>query len=186
MGFILGGNAGMAAAYVARKMGVPATIVVPSSSPPTVIQKLKDQGAAVQIVGKVKCDKHVSDLFVAQKPDHFLFFHWKMFCCRFGMTPTQKLSDWQKLKDSLMFLRSITPCCGRNTHPNESLLFVQCINYTLRYLYSDNVYSPPGRATPAWSQRSRPHWAPVGSLEPWCCLWAEEDSCVESSRAWRT
>lgn len=46
----------MAAAYVARKMGVPATIVVPSSSPQMVIQKLREQGAAVQIVGKVKYD----------------------------------------------------------------------------------------------------------------------------------
>lgn len=52
--FSLGGNAGMAAAYAARKMGVPATIIVPSSSPQTVIQKLKDQGAAVKIVGKVQ------------------------------------------------------------------------------------------------------------------------------------
>ncbi|XP_019940356.1 serine dehydratase-like [Paralichthys olivaceus] len=57
-----GGNAGMAAAYVARKMGVPATIVVPSSSPQTVIQKLQDQGAAVQIVGKVWDDANAEAL----------------------------------------------------------------------------------------------------------------------------
>lgn len=43
----------MAAAFVARKMGVPATIVVPSSSPQLVVQRLQDQGAAVKIVGKV-------------------------------------------------------------------------------------------------------------------------------------
>lgn len=48
-----GGNAGMAAAFVARKMGVPATIVVPSSSPQLVVQRLQDQGATVKIVGKV-------------------------------------------------------------------------------------------------------------------------------------
>uniref|UniRef100_A0A671WL62 L-serine ammonia-lyase n=1 Tax=Sparus aurata TaxID=8175 RepID=A0A671WL62_SPAAU len=48
-----GGNAGMAAAYVARKMGLPATIVVPSSTPQLVVQRLKDQGATVKIVGKV-------------------------------------------------------------------------------------------------------------------------------------
>ncbi|KAG7281690.1 hypothetical protein CRUP_008065 [Coryphaenoides rupestris] len=48
-----GGNAGMAAAHVARKMGVPATIVVPSSSPPFVVQKLQDEGATVKITGKV-------------------------------------------------------------------------------------------------------------------------------------
>lgn len=50
----LGGNAGMAAAYVARKMGLPATIVVPSSTPQLVVQRLKDQGATVKIVGKVE------------------------------------------------------------------------------------------------------------------------------------
>lgn len=44
----------MAAAYVARKMGVPATIVVPSSSPQLVIERLHDQGATVKIFGKVK------------------------------------------------------------------------------------------------------------------------------------
>lgn len=50
---LLGGNAGMAAAFVARKMGVPATIVVPSSSPQLVVQRLQDQGATVKISGKV-------------------------------------------------------------------------------------------------------------------------------------
>lgn len=44
----------MAAAYVARKMGLPATIVVPSSTPQLVVQRLKDQGATVKIVGKVE------------------------------------------------------------------------------------------------------------------------------------
>lgn len=44
----------MAAAYVARKMGVPATIIVPSSSPQLVVQRLQDEGATVKIVGKVK------------------------------------------------------------------------------------------------------------------------------------
>lgn len=44
----------MAAALVARKMGVPATIVVPSSSPQLIVQRLQDQGATVKITGKVK------------------------------------------------------------------------------------------------------------------------------------
>ncbi len=61
----------MAAAYVARKMGVPATIVVPSSSPPLVVQRLQDEGATVKIVGKVKYRLvlnilYVSDVFVAR------------------------------------------------------------------------------------------------------------------------
>lgn len=43
----------MAAALVARKMGLPATIVIPSSSPELVVQRLQDQGATVKISGKV-------------------------------------------------------------------------------------------------------------------------------------
>lgn len=46
----------MAAAYAARKLGVPATIVVPASTPQLVVQRLKDEGAAVRIAGKVRCD----------------------------------------------------------------------------------------------------------------------------------
>lgn len=48
-----GGNAGMAAAYSARKLGVPATIVVPSVTPNETVQRLKDEGADVVIHGKV-------------------------------------------------------------------------------------------------------------------------------------
>lgn len=55
----------MAAAYVARKMGVPATIVVPSSSPQLVVQRLQHQGATVKITGKVK-RRCISDHFVVQ------------------------------------------------------------------------------------------------------------------------
>ncbi|KAG7226307.1 hypothetical protein INR49_003059 [Caranx melampygus] len=61
-----GGNAGMAAAYAARKMGVPATIIVPSSSPQMVIQKLQDQGAAVKIIGKVWDDANTEALRLAE------------------------------------------------------------------------------------------------------------------------
>ncbi|XP_069028521.1 serine dehydratase-like isoform X2 [Embiotoca jacksoni] len=61
-----GGNAGMAAAYVARKLGVPATIVVPSSSPPLVVQKLQDEGATVKIIGKVWDDANAEALSLAE------------------------------------------------------------------------------------------------------------------------
>ncbi|XP_056288384.1 serine dehydratase-like [Pseudoliparis swirei] len=57
-----GGNAGMATAYVARKMGVPATIVVPSSSSQLVVQRLQDQGATVKIAGKVWDDANAEAL----------------------------------------------------------------------------------------------------------------------------
>ncbi|CAL1574856.1 unnamed protein product [Knipowitschia caucasica] len=61
-----GGNAGMAAAYAARKMGVPAMIVVPSSTPEMVVRKMQDQGATVKIVGKVWDDANKEALRLAE------------------------------------------------------------------------------------------------------------------------
>ncbi|XP_059209396.1 serine dehydratase-like [Centropristis striata] len=61
-----GGNAGMAAAYVARKMGVPATIVIPSSSPQLIVQRLQDLGASVKIIGKVWDDANAEALRLAE------------------------------------------------------------------------------------------------------------------------
>lgn len=43
----------MAAAYSARQLGVPATIVVPSVTPNPTVERLKDEGAHVVIHGKV-------------------------------------------------------------------------------------------------------------------------------------
>lgn len=49
-----GGNAGMAAAYAARKLGVPATIVLPEGTSLQVVRRLEGQGAEVQLTGKVR------------------------------------------------------------------------------------------------------------------------------------
>nr|XP_020012518.1 L-serine dehydratase/L-threonine deaminase [Castor canadensis] len=46
------GNAGMAAAYAARKLGLPATIIVPSTTPDLTIERLKNEGAMVKVVGE--------------------------------------------------------------------------------------------------------------------------------------
>ncbi|ELW63715.1 L-serine dehydratase/L-threonine deaminase [Tupaia chinensis] len=46
------GNAGMATAYAARKLGIPATIVVPSTTPAVTIKRLKNEGAMVRVVGE--------------------------------------------------------------------------------------------------------------------------------------
>nr|XP_033812037.1 L-serine dehydratase/L-threonine deaminase [Geotrypetes seraphini] len=48
-----GGNAGLAAAYSARKLGIPATILVPTSTPAFTIERLKDEGATVRVVGEM-------------------------------------------------------------------------------------------------------------------------------------
>lgn len=50
------GNAGMATAYAARRLGIPATIVVPSTTPALTIERLKDEGATVEVVGEVSAD----------------------------------------------------------------------------------------------------------------------------------
>ncbi|XP_074547886.1 serine dehydratase-like [Halichoeres trimaculatus] len=64
-----GGNAGMAAAYVARKMGIPATIVLPTSSSSLVFQRLQEQGARVKVSGKVWDDANTEALRLAETED---------------------------------------------------------------------------------------------------------------------
>ncbi|KGL77251.1 Serine dehydratase-like, partial [Tinamus guttatus] len=53
-----GGNAGLATAYAARKLGLPATVVVPSSAGPMTVRKLHELGAHVEVSGKVWDDAH--------------------------------------------------------------------------------------------------------------------------------
>lgn len=47
-----GGNAGIAAAYAARKLGIPATIVLPEGTSLQVVRRLQGEGAEVQLTGK--------------------------------------------------------------------------------------------------------------------------------------
>ncbi|XP_062446075.1 serine dehydratase-like [Rhea pennata] len=48
-----GGNAGLAAAYAAGKLGLPATVVVPGSAGEAVRRRLRDLGAEVEVCGQV-------------------------------------------------------------------------------------------------------------------------------------
>ncbi|XP_006151745.1 serine dehydratase-like [Tupaia chinensis] len=48
-----GGNAGISAAYAARKLGIAATIVLPEGTSPQVVRRLQGEGAEVQLHGKV-------------------------------------------------------------------------------------------------------------------------------------
>jgi len=48
-----GGNAGLAAAYAARSVGVPATVVLPTSTPQEVHRRLHNYGAKVLVHGDV-------------------------------------------------------------------------------------------------------------------------------------
>lgn len=46
----------MATAYAARRLGIPATIIVPSTTPTLTIERLKNEGATVEVVGEVGAD----------------------------------------------------------------------------------------------------------------------------------
>ena len=48
-----GGNAGLAAAYAGRKLQLSVTVVVPETTPQLMIEKIKEEGATVEVVGKV-------------------------------------------------------------------------------------------------------------------------------------
>jgi len=46
-----GGNAGLAAAYSARKLNIPCSVVVPGTTPTFMVERLREEGATVQICG---------------------------------------------------------------------------------------------------------------------------------------
>lgn len=64
-----GGNAGFAAAYAGRRLGMPVTVVVPESTPTETCNRLREQGAEVVVVGEVwdESDSHAKKL--ATNPD---------------------------------------------------------------------------------------------------------------------
>ncbi|XP_068017891.1 serine dehydratase-like [Melanerpes formicivorus] len=61
-----GGNAGLAAAYSAKKLGLPITVVVPSSTGSTTVRRLQELGAEVEVSGKVWDDANRRALELAQ------------------------------------------------------------------------------------------------------------------------
>lgn len=65
-----GGNAGLAAAHAARKLNIPITICVPSTTQKFTINQLKDLGAEVVVVGSVwdECNEHALQL--SEQPGH--------------------------------------------------------------------------------------------------------------------
>lgn len=54
-----GGNAGLATAYVGRKLDVKTTVVLPKTTPSFVIDKLKEEGASVEICGNAWDEAHM-------------------------------------------------------------------------------------------------------------------------------
>ncbi|XP_053558125.1 serine dehydratase-like isoform X2 [Bombina bombina] len=63
-----GGNAGLAAAYACKKLGISVTIVVPECTARNVVQKLQDLGADVVVTGKVWDEANVHAHLLAEAP----------------------------------------------------------------------------------------------------------------------
>ncbi len=70
-----GGNAGFAAAYAARQLGYPATIVIPESTPDFVAASLRDEGADVIVHGKVWDNANEYALKLAEDVDGSIIIH---------------------------------------------------------------------------------------------------------------
>lgn len=66
-----GGNHGVAVAYVARALGLQAEIFVPTVSSPVKVQRLRDYGATVRIIGDVYADSLEASKERAAQADAF-------------------------------------------------------------------------------------------------------------------
>ena len=61
-----GGNAGLAAAYAARELGVPAEVFVPVTAPPVKVAKLAKLGAQVTQIGSEYAEAYAAAVIHAQ------------------------------------------------------------------------------------------------------------------------
>ena len=52
---VAGSNAGLAATYCAKQLKKPIQVIVPESTPVSVVKKLEKNGAEVLVFGKVQC-----------------------------------------------------------------------------------------------------------------------------------
>jgi L-serine/L-threonine ammonia-lyase len=64
-----GGNAGYAAAYAGRKLAVPTTVFVPSTTPVRLRQQIEMQGAEIKVAGDVWDETHEAALEFSQASD---------------------------------------------------------------------------------------------------------------------
>jgi threonine dehydratase len=62
-----GGNAGMAHAYAARSIGVPATVFVPETAPAVKVDRLHAYGADVRLVGREYAEAHAAAVRFAEQ-----------------------------------------------------------------------------------------------------------------------
>lgn len=67
-----GGNAGLAAAYCARELNVPITVVVPECTPAFMVEKIRRVATKVEVVGKAWDDANERAKELASKPGSVL------------------------------------------------------------------------------------------------------------------
>jgi len=65
-----GGNAGLAAAYSARKLNIPCSVVVPGTTPTFMVERLREEGATVQICGNSWDDADAMALELSKQPGY--------------------------------------------------------------------------------------------------------------------
>lgn len=64
-----GGNAGLAAAYAGRKLGIKTTVIVPETTPAAMRERIALEGAEVRVFGKVWDDAHQEALRLTKAPN---------------------------------------------------------------------------------------------------------------------
>ncbi len=67
-----GGNAGLAVAYAGKMLGIPVTVVVPTTTKLTSINLIKEQGAKVVIKGDVWDEAHEHALLIAENDGAYI------------------------------------------------------------------------------------------------------------------
>ncbi|CAH3110614.1 unnamed protein product [Pocillopora meandrina] len=65
-----GGNAGLAAAYAAKKLKIPCSVIVPGSTPMFIVERLREEGATVEICGSSWDDADARTLTLAKQPGY--------------------------------------------------------------------------------------------------------------------
>jgi L-serine/L-threonine ammonia-lyase len=67
-----GGNAGIAATYAAKILGIPCTVVVPETTAPFMIEKIKHNATTVEVIGQAWDDANARAIELAKEPGHLL------------------------------------------------------------------------------------------------------------------
>ena len=63
-----GGNAGIAASYAAKKLGIPITVCVPKITPEFMIQKIRHTATNVEVIGDTWDDANIRAIELAKQP----------------------------------------------------------------------------------------------------------------------